>query len=215
MQRNLIVLSDANIKRIFPDCEAGTHPPFGEPYNLHVLLDSSLEALDVVYFRAGSQNSIIQLSIDDFFYLHIKSQIFSFISQEKFCKKVYQTTANEISEEYAQALQACTLPDLSMTANKILRLIKQDRKDVDELIKVINNHPIMRDQILNYANLPLLAGDKPIVSLEDAINNGLGFDRVSHIALSVAAGEAFTVSHIFLSQQISKIFGGIHYTVPL
>lgn len=194
LQRNLIVLSEANIHRIFPDCEPGTHPPLGEPYNLQVLLDSSLDELDVVYFRAGSQTSIIKLPIDDFLYLNAKSQKFSFISQEKFCKKVYQTTTNEISEEYNQALQNCVFPELSNTAKKILRLIKQDKDDSNELIKIINSNPQMGEQILNYAKLPLLAGEQAIIKLPDAIEH-LGFAKVSHIALSFAASESFNLAN--------------------
>lgn len=193
-QRNLIVLAEANINKIFADCEAGTHPPFGEPYNLQVLLDSSLEKLDVVYFRAGSQTSIVQLDIDDFLYLHMNSQRLAFVSNEKFCQKVYQTTADEITEEYEQAMASCNLPGLSQVASKVLRLIKQDNKEVDELVKVIVNHEILNDQVLNYAKLPFLAKDKEINTIHDAINHSLGFDKVSQIALSVAATRSFNIN---------------------
>lgn len=193
LQRNLIVLADSNINRIFADCEAGTQPPFGEPYNLQVLLDNSLTEFDIVYFKAGSQTSFIQVTIDDFLYLHMKSQRLSFVSEEKFCKKVYQTTANEITEEYEQALTSCPLPDLSQAASKFLRFIKQESHEVEELINVIANHEVIHEQILNYAKLPFLAGENKINTMHDAINTALGFERVSHIALSVAASRGFNV----------------------
>lgn len=196
LQRNLIVLADSNINRIFADCEAGTQPPFGAPYNLQVLLDSSLTELDIVYFRAGSQTSVVQLAIDDFLYLNMKSQRFSFVSEEKFCKKVYQTIADEISEEYEQALASCTLPNLSHIANKVLQFVKHDsHNEVEELIKLITSHDMMCEQILNYAKLPFFSKTtaNAVNTMHDAVNHVLGFERVSHIALGVAASKEFNV----------------------
>ena len=134
------------------------------------------------------------MAIDDFLYLNIKSQRLSFVSEERFCKKVYQTTANEISEEYAQALQACTLPDLSTNASKILRIIKQDRNEIDSLVQVIASDPTMHEQILSYAKLHLIAGSSQIATLQEAIVNGIGFVKVSNIALSVAASKSLQIA---------------------
>lgn len=191
--RNLIVLSETNINKLFVDCEAGAHPPFGEPYNLLVLLDSSIEKFDKVYFRAGSQTSIVQLAIEDFLYLQINSQRLAFISNEKFCQKVYQAIPGDLSEEYDKAIATCNLPRLSQAASKVLRLIKQDNHAVDELIQLIVKDDIINKQILNYAKLPFLAKEQTVTTIDDAVKHILGFDTVSQIALGVAATQCFNV----------------------
>ena len=132
----------------------------------------------------------------------MNSQRLSFVSNEKFCQKVYQTTADEISEEYEQAIASCNLPDLPQIANKILRLIKQGSTEVEELVKIIVSHEIINDQILNYAKLPFLAKDKSINTIHDVINHSLGFDKVSQIALGMAATRNFNINkdhNVYLS----------------
>ena len=193
LQRDLIVLSYSRINRIFNDCEAGAHPPFGEPYHLPVLFDSSLENLDSVYFKAGSQTSIIQLKMDDFLYLHVSSdsQKLSFISNEKFSRKVYQATSNKIPEEYKNIIDSCAFPKLSNIASQVLRLIKQEVKETGELVNLITKNNVICEQVLNYANLPFFSRGDSVGNISNAISDTLGFEYVSHIALGIETSKYF------------------------
>lgn len=51
---------------LFPDCELGSEPPFGQLYGLKVLVDESLAGDEPLLLRAGSHEEVIELTGDDF-----------------------------------------------------------------------------------------------------------------------------------------------------
>lgn len=46
---------------LFPDCEAGAMPPFGNLYGLDVYVDDSLSDDDEIVFNAGSHTELIRI----------------------------------------------------------------------------------------------------------------------------------------------------------
>lgn len=58
--------TEKEFKDLFPDCELGATPPFGNLYNMEVIADSSLSDQVVITFCAGSHTELIQLSYADF-----------------------------------------------------------------------------------------------------------------------------------------------------
>jgi Ala-tRNA(Pro) deacylase len=53
-------------KELFPDCQPGTMPPFGNLYNLPVYADASLAANDLIAFNAGTHHTVIRMHYADF-----------------------------------------------------------------------------------------------------------------------------------------------------
>jgi Ala-tRNA(Pro) deacylase len=51
---------------LFPDCEAGAMPPFGNLYGLDVYVDPTLALDDQITFNAGSHTELIRMKYDDF-----------------------------------------------------------------------------------------------------------------------------------------------------
>jgi Ala-tRNA(Pro) deacylase len=51
---------------LFPDCEVGAMPPFGNLYGLPVFVDQDLPANDVIVFRAGTHTDTISLPYKEF-----------------------------------------------------------------------------------------------------------------------------------------------------
>jgi Ala-tRNA(Pro) deacylase len=51
---------------LFPDCELGAMPPFGELYGLPVYVDESLAADEEIVFNAGTHHDAIRLRYEDF-----------------------------------------------------------------------------------------------------------------------------------------------------
>jgi Ala-tRNA(Pro) deacylase len=58
--------SEEQFKDLFPDCEIGAMPPFGNLYGMDVYAAESLAENDEVAFNAGSHEEIIRLSFRDF-----------------------------------------------------------------------------------------------------------------------------------------------------
>jgi Ala-tRNA(Pro) deacylase len=51
---------------LFPDCEVGAMPPFGNLYNLPVFVDADLTMEDEFYFQTGSHTDTMCMRYDDY-----------------------------------------------------------------------------------------------------------------------------------------------------
>ena len=63
---NLRLATEEEFKDIFPDCELGAMPPFGNLYSLDVWADAALKAHPTITFNAGTHVETIQMSFADF-----------------------------------------------------------------------------------------------------------------------------------------------------
>ena len=57
---------EKEIGELFDDCELGAEPPFGNLYDLPVIMDKALEKDDHITFQAGSHDQAIRMSMDDY-----------------------------------------------------------------------------------------------------------------------------------------------------
>jgi Ala-tRNA(Pro) deacylase len=55
-----------DFKDLFPDCQPGAMPPFGNLYDLSVYVDKSLVANDLIAFNAGTHDTLIRMHYADF-----------------------------------------------------------------------------------------------------------------------------------------------------
>ncbi len=58
--------TEKEFKDLFPECETGAMPPFGNLYGMDVYVASSLTEDDSIAFNAGSHTELVQLSYEDF-----------------------------------------------------------------------------------------------------------------------------------------------------
>lgn len=58
--------SELEFKGLFPQCEIGAMPPFGNLYNMDVYVEEMLTEDDKIAFNAGSHDELIELAYMDF-----------------------------------------------------------------------------------------------------------------------------------------------------
>jgi Ala-tRNA(Pro) deacylase len=58
--------TEEELGRLFPDCELGAMPPFGNLYKVPVYIDSSLATEDMIAFNAGTHRDVIHMRTADF-----------------------------------------------------------------------------------------------------------------------------------------------------
>ena len=58
--------TEEELGRLFPDCELGAMPPFGNLYKVPVYIDSSLANEDLIAFNAGTHRDVIHMRTADF-----------------------------------------------------------------------------------------------------------------------------------------------------
>jgi Ala-tRNA(Pro) deacylase len=64
--KNVEVASEQEFKGLFPECETGAMPPFGNLYGLDIFADESLAKDNEIAFNAGSHRELIRLAWEDF-----------------------------------------------------------------------------------------------------------------------------------------------------
>jgi Ala-tRNA(Pro) deacylase len=57
---------EGELAEIFPDCELGAMPPFGEPYQMPVLLDAGLAGREFIAFSIGTHRDVVRMSVRDY-----------------------------------------------------------------------------------------------------------------------------------------------------
>ena len=63
---NIRLASEAEFRDMFPDCEVGAMPPFGNLYNMEVYVAIVLTENEEIVFNAGTHTEIIQMTYRDF-----------------------------------------------------------------------------------------------------------------------------------------------------
>ena len=63
---DLALATEEQFKGLFPHCEAGAMPPFGNLYNLPVYVDPSLTRDEAIVFNAGTHTQTVKMKYADF-----------------------------------------------------------------------------------------------------------------------------------------------------
>ncbi len=75
--RKVELATESEFRGLFPECECGAMPPFGNLYGLRVYIDSSLIDTEQIVFNAGSHTDAIRMGLADFVRL-VRPQVASF-----------------------------------------------------------------------------------------------------------------------------------------
>jgi len=64
--RAVVLAGEDEFKEMFPNCECGAMPPFGNLYGLDVFVATDLAEDEEIAFNAGSHSELIKMSYKDF-----------------------------------------------------------------------------------------------------------------------------------------------------
>jgi Ala-tRNA(Pro) deacylase len=63
---NVRMAGEDEFKNLFPGCEVGAMPPFGNLYGMEVYVEKSLARDEVICFNAGSHTELFRMAYKDF-----------------------------------------------------------------------------------------------------------------------------------------------------
>jgi len=58
--------TELELQALFPECEVGAMPPFGNLFNMPVLVDEAIASAEFIAFNAGTHRDVIHMSGTDF-----------------------------------------------------------------------------------------------------------------------------------------------------
>jgi Ala-tRNA(Pro) deacylase len=64
--RRAMLATEKEFNDMFPDCDPGAMPPFGNLYSMEVYVDEQLSHDEAIAFNAGTHADLIQLAYHDF-----------------------------------------------------------------------------------------------------------------------------------------------------
>lgn len=65
-EKKIELATEEQFKGMFPDCEVGAMPPFGNLYGMEVYVDQHLTEDKEIVFNAGSHSELVRMSYQDF-----------------------------------------------------------------------------------------------------------------------------------------------------
>lgn len=80
--RQAMLVQEQEYIKLFPGCEPGSEPPFGNLYGIDVLVSTSLTRDKDIAFNGGSFFELIRLSLDDYMGL-VKPRVLDFSVQRE------------------------------------------------------------------------------------------------------------------------------------
>jgi len=64
--QHLALATEGEIQRVFPDCELGAMPPFGNLYGLPVYLDACFAQQENIIFQAGNHHEVVRMTFPEY-----------------------------------------------------------------------------------------------------------------------------------------------------
>lgn len=65
-KKDVRLAAEEEFRDMFPDCETGAEPPFGNLYDIETVVDSSLAGDELIYFNAGTHYEAVEMRYKDF-----------------------------------------------------------------------------------------------------------------------------------------------------
>jgi Ala-tRNA(Pro) deacylase len=62
----LRLATESELSELFPDCELGAMPPFGQLCNLPIWMDAGLASEPTIAFNAGTHRDVVHMSLEDY-----------------------------------------------------------------------------------------------------------------------------------------------------
>lgn len=80
--RSVSLATESEFASLFPECEIGAMPPFGNLFGLPVYVDSALEKDETIFFNAGNHQQTVRLRYKDFKEL-VKPRVVSLVHERE------------------------------------------------------------------------------------------------------------------------------------
>lgn len=66
LEEDLVLAKEAELAEMFPDCEVGAIPGFGQAYDMDLLWDDELSDQAQLYFEAGDHEALVEINQSEF-----------------------------------------------------------------------------------------------------------------------------------------------------
>lgn len=173
----------------FPDCDPGFLPPLGMAYGLATVVDESVLQAPAVVMATGVTGALVRLEGVDFRRLLAGTAQGAIIDDDP-----GGPGNGPAMEDMARRLQSLyRLPPMPAIALRVMQMTAAPDTSAAELAAIIERDPSLAAQVLRYARSALFNYRGELRSVQEAVTRVLGFDRVAHLAVGIAASRSFSI----------------------
>ena len=191
--RQLQPLATTQADRLFEDCEPGCYPPIGSAYEIPAVMDEAVERLSSVVMCSGAAGVLLRLDGRQFRLAQAGCRKGRVAVAQASPFAAEGTPGLSLDEVAARLEKLYRLPPMPALALKVLKLTSDPEASAHDLSALIELDPSLAAQIMRYARSALFQYQGQINTVQEAVTRVLGFDRVAHVAVGIAAVKAFTL----------------------
>lgn len=85
---SVVLATESEFNNLFPECEVGAMPPFGNLFNMDVIVADTLQADEQIAFNGGTHRELVRMAYKDFERL-VKPRILKFTVERKVRADLY------------------------------------------------------------------------------------------------------------------------------
>lgn len=203
LHRKVEMADEAQIKAAFPDCLPHFVAPIGEAYGVRTIVDDALVGAATVYFSAGDDSCLIQVSGKEFFNLLSSAWLAGDFARPQVVGKEaprprsadasVRDAADTEVEIRTRLEQINDLPAMPQIAREIIALRADPYANAEKLGKIVELDPSLAAQVMRYARSPFFSYTGKIDSIQTAISRVLGFEMVMDLALGISTARPFKI----------------------
>ena len=173
----------------FPDCDPGFLPPLGMAYGLTTMVDQSVLQASAVAMATGVSGALMKLESADL------RRVLAGTAQGAIIDDDLEGAGHgPAMEDMARRLQSLyRLPPMPAIALRVMQMTAAPDTSAAELAAIIERDPSLAAQVLRYARSALFNYRGELRSVQEAVTRVLGFDRVAHLAVGIAASRSFSI----------------------
>lgn len=206
--RDLAVLDVDSTPELFPDCDAGCLPPFGEPYALEVIYDEALFEAPELVFEAGRRNGVVKIG----------QQAFRALTRDARRASISRTDRSlqcaPAGQQYASSAGRCgdfsqlvpvsrlkqriesiyELPVMSNSAGRIMALYRDPDAGTGALLEIIEGDAALSAWLLQAVQSPGAGYGLSVGDLREALEQLPDRETAFNLALGYALLTSFRIS---------------------
>ena len=177
------------LHKAFRDCDPAFTPALGMAYGLTTVVDESVFQASEVIMATGVNGALMTLQAADL------RAIFSGVARGSIVdSNLGGASDGPAVQDMARKLESLhRLPPMPAIALRVMQMTAQPETSAAELAAVIERDPSLAAQVLRYARSALFNYPGELRSVQEAVTRVLGFDRVAHLVVGIAASRSFRI----------------------
>ena len=195
------LVSKDELSSVFKGCRDRSFPPVNGLFDIKLIIDPDVLALDEIYIESGDPEKLLQIKQEaaNLLFKDCKQVNFATGPERLYVGRDQDGQAEESTISFTPTRlkqrvdETFDLPAMPDIAQDIMKLRVDPSADAGKLAAIVSRDPSLAAQVISWASSPYYGYQGKIDSIETAIARVLGFELVMNLALGISIGKSLRV----------------------